>query len=66
MIDKNMASADAAAADIPDGVTPMVGGFGPAGQPHADLWRLPASHISNIAGPGLFNRCVVGFLTEKE
>lgn len=37
-----------------------------ANAPHADLRRLPASHISNIACPELFNRCVVEFLTEKE
>ncbi|RTF64930.1 3-oxoadipate enol-lactonase, partial [Serratia marcescens] len=37
-----------------------------ANAPLADLRRLPASHISNIACPDLFNRCVVEFLTEKE
>ncbi|CAI0748795.1 3-oxoadipate enol-lactonase [Serratia ficaria] len=37
-----------------------------ANAPHAELQRLPASHISNIACPELFNRSVVGFLTEKE
>jgi len=37
-----------------------------ANAPHARLLRLPASHISNIACPDLFNRSVVEFLTEKE
>lgn len=37
MIDKSVASADAAVADIPDGAAIMVGGFGPAGQPYALL-----------------------------
>ncbi|CAI2789219.1 3-oxoadipate enol-lactonase 2 [Serratia grimesii] len=34
--------------------------------PRAELHCLPASHISNIACPDLFNRSVVEFLTEKE
>ncbi|CAI0814151.1 3-oxoadipate enol-lactonase [Serratia quinivorans] len=33
--------------------------------PHAELRRLPASHISNIACPDLFNHSVVEFLSEK-
>ncbi|PFP18664.1 3-oxoadipate CoA-transferase, partial [Bacillus sp. AFS073361] len=33
MIDKRIATLDDAVADIFDGATVMVGGFGPAGQP---------------------------------
>ena len=33
MIDKTVASAEAAVADIPDGATVMIGGFGTAGIP---------------------------------
>jgi 3-oxoadipate CoA-transferase alpha subunit len=33
MIDKNVASAEAALADVPDGATVMIGGFGNAGMP---------------------------------
>ncbi|MGQ8704490.1 3-oxoacid CoA-transferase subunit A [Serratia sp. TSA_198.1] len=60
MIDKNVASADAAVADIPDGATLMVGGFGPAGQPCALLDALirhrprELTLISNNAGNGDF------------
>ncbi|CAI1810146.1 3-oxoadipate enol-lactonase [Serratia proteamaculans] len=36
-----------------------------ANAPRAELLRLPASHISNIACPELFNRSVVAFLTGK-
>ncbi|QUY46576.1 3-oxoacid CoA-transferase subunit A [Serratia plymuthica] len=60
MIDKNVASADAAVADIPDGATIMVGGFGPAGQPCALLDALirhrprELTLISNNAGNGDF------------
>ncbi|VEI71586.1 3-oxoadipate enol-lactonase 2 [Serratia quinivorans] len=36
-----------------------------ANAPHAELQCLPASHISNIACPDLFNRSVVEFLSEK-
>ncbi len=60
MIDKSMASADAAVADIPDGATLMVGGFGPAGQPYALLDALirrrprALTLISNNAGNGDF------------
>jgi pimeloyl-ACP methyl ester carboxylesterase len=35
-----------------------------ANAPHAELQCLPASHISNIACPDLFNHSVVGFLTD--
>jgi 3-oxoadipate enol-lactonase len=35
------------------------------GAPYARLAVLPASHISNIACPELFTRCVADFLTEK-
>lgn len=60
MIDKSMVSADAAVADIPDGATLMVGGFGPAGQPYALLDALirrrprALTLISNNAGNGDF------------
>ncbi|CUW22021.1 3-oxoadipate CoA-transferase subunit A [Serratia grimesii] len=60
MIDKSVASADAAVADIPDGTTIMVGGFGPAGQPYALLDALirhrprDLTLISNNAGNGDF------------
>lgn len=60
MIDKNVASADAAVADIPDGAILMVGGFGPAGQPCALLDALirhrprELTLISNNAGNGDF------------
>ncbi|MDW5498783.1 3-oxoacid CoA-transferase subunit A [Pseudomonas lundensis] len=60
MIDKSVASADAAVADIPDGATIMVGGFGPAGQPYALLDALIRHRprgltlISNNAGNGDF------------
>lgn len=35
-----------------------------ANAPHAELQRLPASHISNLACPGLFSHSVIEFLTE--
>lgn len=60
MIDKNMPSTDAAVADIPDGATLMVGGFGSAGQPYALLEALirrrlrELTIISNNAGNGDF------------
>lgn len=60
MIDKNMPSTDAAVADIPDGATLMVGGFGSAGQPCALLEALirrrprELTIISNNAGNGDF------------
>ncbi|MDW5498786.1 3-oxoadipate enol-lactonase [Pseudomonas lundensis] len=34
--------------------------------PYAELQRLPASHLSNIACPELFTHSLVEFLTEKE
>ncbi|TFZ50527.1 3-oxoacid CoA-transferase subunit A [Serratia proteamaculans] len=60
MIDKYVASIDAAVADIPDGATIMVGGFGPAGQPYGLLDALTRHQprgltlISNNAGNGDF------------
>ena len=42
MIDKTFASADAALADIPDGATVMIGGFGNAGMPAALIDALIA------------------------
>lgn len=60
MIDKSIPSTDAAVADIPDGATLMVGGFGPAGQPYALLDALirrrprDLTLISNNAGNGDF------------
>ncbi|CAI0699776.1 3-oxoadipate CoA-transferase subunit A [Serratia quinivorans] len=60
MIDKYVASIDAAVADIPDGATIMVGGFGPAGQPYTLLDALIRHRprgltlISNNAGNGDF------------
>ncbi|QCR38330.1 3-oxoacid CoA-transferase subunit A [Nissabacter sp. SGAir0207] len=58
MIDKSVPSADDAVADIHDGATVMVGGFGPAGQPYALLEALVRRRprdltlISNNAGNG--------------
>ncbi|AHG18438.1 3-oxoadipate CoA-transferase [Chania multitudinisentens RB-25] len=60
MINKSMPSTDDAVADIPDGATLMVGGFGPAGQPYALLDALVRRRpreltlISNNAGNGDF------------
>ncbi|OMQ24381.1 3-oxoacid CoA-transferase subunit A [Serratia oryzae] len=60
MINKSMPSTDAAVADIHDGATLMVGGFGPAGQPYALLDALirrrprELTLISNNAGNGDF------------
>jgi 3-oxoadipate CoA-transferase alpha subunit len=60
MINKSMPSTDDAVADIPDGATLMVGGFGPAGQPYALLDALirrrprELTLISNNAGNGDF------------
>ncbi|HEY5900098.1 MAG TPA: 3-oxoacid CoA-transferase subunit A [Burkholderiales bacterium] len=42
MIDKNFASAEAALADVPDGATVMIGGFGNAGMPSALIDALIA------------------------
>lgn len=60
MINKSMASIDDAVADITEGATVMVGGFGPAGQPYALLDALirhrprELTLISNNAGNGDF------------
>ncbi|PVZ85589.1 3-oxoadipate CoA-transferase [Serratia sp. S1B] len=60
MINKSIASIDSAVADIADGATLMVGGFGPAGQPYALLDALirrrprELTLISNNAGNGDF------------
>ncbi len=58
MIDKTIASAEAALADVPDGATVMIGGFGGAGQPSELVEVLVAQGardltvISNNAGNG--------------
>lgn len=58
MIDKIVASAAAAVADIPDGATVMIGGFGTAGQPAALIDALIAQGakeltiVNNNAGNG--------------
>lgn len=58
MIDKTVASAAAAVADIPDGATVMIGGFGTAGQPAALIDALIAQGakeltiVNNNAGNG--------------
>ncbi|MBS0968656.1 3-oxoadipate CoA-transferase [Chimaeribacter arupi] len=58
MIDKSVPSTDDAVADIPDGATLMIGGFGQAGQPFALLEALirrrprDLTLISNNAGNG--------------
>jgi len=58
MIDKSVPSTDDAVADIPDGATLMIGGFGQAGQPFALLEALIRRRprnltlISNNAGNG--------------
>jgi 3-oxoadipate CoA-transferase alpha subunit len=58
MIDKIVASAEAALADMPDGATVMIGGFGPAGQPGALIDALVAQGardlviVNNNAGHG--------------
>ena len=48
MIDKTVASAAAAVADIPDGATVMIGGFGTAGQPTALIDALIAQGASDL------------------
>ena len=58
MIDKTIANAAAALADVPDGATVMIGGFGGAGQPNLLIEALVAQGardlvvISNNAGNG--------------
>jgi len=58
MIDKTIASVAAALADVPDGATVMIGGFGGAGQPNELIEALVAQGardltiISNNAGNG--------------
>src|SRR3954469_10355099 len=58
MIDKFMASAAAALADVPDGATVMIGGFGNAGMPSALIDALIAQGarsltiVNNNAGNG--------------
>lgn len=48
MIDKTMADVDAAVADIPDGATVMIGGFGRAGQPVELIDALIAQGASEL------------------
>ncbi len=58
MIDKTIANARAALADVPDGATVMIGGFGGAGQPNELIEALVAQGardltvVSNNAGNG--------------
>ncbi|MED5620363.1 3-oxoacid CoA-transferase subunit A [Ideonella sp. BN130291] len=58
MINKQVASAAAALADVPDGATVMIGGFGSAGQPAALIDALIAQGareltiVNNNAGNG--------------
>lgn len=58
MIDKIVASAAAAVADVPDGATVMIGGFGSAGQPAALIDALieqgakELTIVNNNAGNG--------------
>ena len=58
MIDKTVDSAAAALADVPDGATVMIGGFGTAGQPDALIDALIAhgarelTIVNNNAGNG--------------
>jgi 3-oxoadipate CoA-transferase alpha subunit len=48
MIDKTAASAEAALADVPDGATVMIGGFGNAGMPAALIDALIAQGASEL------------------
>src|SRR5512136_2256067 len=58
MIDKIVASPSAALADVPDGATVMIGGFGTAGQPNELIDALIAQGakdltiVNNNAGNG--------------
>jgi len=47
-IDKRVASADEAVADVPDGVTVLVGGFGDAGSPVVLLEALARQGLRNL------------------
>ena len=49
MIDKFVASAEAALADVPDGATVMIGGFGNAGMPGALIDALIAQGARELA-----------------
>ncbi len=51
MIDKTVASAEAAVADVPDGATVMIGGFGTAG--------IPFCLIDALLAHGVRDLCVV-------
>jgi 3-oxoadipate CoA-transferase alpha subunit len=48
MIDKTVATPEAALADVPDGATIMIGGFGNAGMPAALIDALIARGASNL------------------
>ena len=48
MINKVVASPEAALADIPDGATIMIGGFGNAGMPSALIDALIAQGARNL------------------
>lgn len=48
MIDKTVASPEAALADVPDGATVMIGGFGNAGMPAALIDALIAQGARNL------------------
>src|SRR6195256_6207224 len=48
MIDKFVATAEAALADVPDGATVMIGGFGNAGMPGALIDALIAQGARNL------------------
>src|SRR4051795_5828432 len=48
MIDKTISSAEAALADLPDGATVMIGGFGNAGMPAQLIDALIAQGARNL------------------